>query len=211
VRFLLTHVQTGIVVIAAMVGFTLSPQVTAQSSKAQTSKTQTSKAEPNAAQNLSLQPPLTKTQSVKAKRLTKIHDKIINDHPDIRHISRAGLQVWLTKDNPNLILLDTRPLPEYRVSHIDGAVQIDPDSQARKLDALELEGKIIVVYCSVGRRSSNFAQRLETELSQAGAQTVMNLEGGIFGWHNDGRARSILIMHFGGAVISPAKIRQHIH
>ena len=106
----------------------------------------------------------------------------------MRHISRAGLQVWLTKDNPNLILLDTRPLPEYRVSHIDGAVQIDPDSQARKLDALELEGKIIVVYCSVGRRSSNFAQRLETELSQAGAQTVMNLEGGIFGWHNDGRA-----------------------
>jgi len=127
-------------------------------------------------------------QSATLKRLDKVHQKITTDYPKLRHISRAGLQVWLSKNDLNIVLLDTRPMPEYRISHIENAVQIDPDAQARKLDALMLAGKTVIVYCSVGRRSSAFATRLERELAQAGAQTVLNLEGGLFGWHNDGRA-----------------------
>jgi len=129
-----------------------------------------------------------KPKTAKGKRLEKIHQKIKTSHPDLRHISRGGLQTWLARDNANLVLLDTRPISEYKISHIEGALQIDPDSQARKLSELSLAGKTVIVYCSVGRRSSNFATRLETELSEAGAQTVLNLEGGVFGWHNDGRA-----------------------
>jgi len=76
-------------------------------------------------------------QSPKEKRLDTVHDKIMADYPELRHISRAGLQVWLTKDDANIVLLDTRPLSEYKISHIEGAVQIDPDSTARKLEALD--------------------------------------------------------------------------
>ena len=150
--------------------------------------TQAAKAQSKTAQVAATQAPLTKAQLTKVKRLDKIQKKIKTDNPDMRHVSRAGLQVWLTNNHPNIVLLDTRPVSEYRVSHIKGAVQIDPDSQARKLAALELGDKIVIVYCSVGRRSTDLATRLNTELSAAGAQTVMNLEGGIFGWHNDGRA-----------------------
>ncbi|MEP1230158.1 MAG: rhodanese-like domain-containing protein [Litorimonas sp.] len=138
-----------------------------------------------AAQTTKNQP--TKTELAKIKRLEKVHEKITQDHPNLRHVSRPGLQVWLNQNKPNIILLDIRPMPEYRISHIQNAVQIDPDSDERSLDKLDLKNKIVIVYCSVGRRSSAYATRLETELSQAGAQTVLNLEGGVFGWHNDGR------------------------
>jgi len=130
---------------------------------------------------------LTKSEARKIKRLNEIHQKITQDYPKLRHVSRAGLQVWLNQDKPNLVLLDTRPVPEYRIAHIQGAIQINPDSGIDKLNALNLKDKIVIVYCSVGRRSSDYATRLETQLKQAGAQTVLNLEGGLFGWHNDGR------------------------
>jgi len=121
------------------------------------------------------------------KRLTKVHKDIIKDFPEVKHISRDGLQTWLAEDDPNIVILDTRPVPEYRISHIEGAIQINPKSEANKLSALDLNDKTVIVYCSVGRRSSALATRLEAALEQAGAQTVLNLEGGLFGWHNDGR------------------------
>lgn len=131
--------------------------------------------------------PKSAPHSTKDKRLDKVHQKIKSDYPSLRHVSRGGLQTWLAQDDPSIVVLDTRPLSEYKVSHIQGAIQIDPDSQARKLSAVPLDGKTVIVYCSVGRRSSNFATRLERDLAKAGARTVLNLEGGVFGWHNDGR------------------------
>jgi hypothetical protein len=42
------------------------------------------------------------------------------------------------------------------------------------------------VYCSVGKRSSHLAERLGPTLFENGAAGVYNVEGGIFGRHNDG-------------------------
>ena len=51
-----------------------------------------------------------------------------------------------------------------------------------------MRDKQIIVYCSVGVRSSRFAKRTQEELRAMGASSVSNLEQGIFGWHNDRRA-----------------------
>jgi len=48
--------------------------------------------------------------------------------------------------------------------------------------------KQIIVYCSVGRRSSIFAERVQADMLANGALSVSNLERGIFGWHNESRA-----------------------
>ena len=81
-------------------------------------------------------------------------------------------------------------MKEYDVSHIAGALQVDPNIDT---DVFEtkfskiLKNKTVIVYCSVGQRSSSFADRVQTAALRNGAVSVQNLEGGLFGWHNDSR------------------------
>jgi rhodanese-related sulfurtransferase len=85
------------------------------------------------------------------------------------------------------ILLDAREAEEYVVSHIPGAIRIDPDASAEDVTRVlagRIEGRKIVVYCSVGVRSSRLIQRLDGPLFAAGARKIVNLRGGIFRWHN---------------------------
>jgi len=120
--------------------------------------------------------------------LDKIHQKIVTDYPDVAHISRAELEGRLTSDG--LIIFDTRPLAEYNVSHIPGALQIDPNVSPEEFStkfSQELKNKQVIVYCSVGRRSSNLGDRIQSLALSAGAVSVQNMEGGLFGWHNDNR------------------------
>jgi rhodanese-related sulfurtransferase len=80
------------------------------------------------------------------------------------------------------LILDTREKNEYDVSRIRGAVWIGyADFEIAVLDSVERD-KNIIVYCSVGYRSSMIAQRL----MGAGFLQVKNLYGGIFKWANDG-------------------------
>jgi len=51
----------------------------------------------------------------------------------------------------------------------------------------QIEGKKVVFYCSVGQRSSNLAQAVLAELNGASGVEVLNLEKGIFNWHNQQR------------------------
>jgi len=78
----------------------------------------------------------------------------------------------------NLVLIDARPQVEFAVSHLRGAVRMTPDLLA-KLS----KDTPIVVYCSVGYRSAELAQRLDSQ----GYKQVRNLEGSIFEWANEGR------------------------
>lgn len=81
------------------------------------------------------------------------------------------------------VLLDVRKEAEYRVSHLRGARRIDPDAEDFSvLEDLD-ETTPIVTYCSVGYRSAALAERLE----EAGFTNVVNLEGSIFAWANEGR------------------------
>lgn len=90
-----------------------------------------------------------------------------------------------------MILLDVREEDEFTVSRIPGAIRISPN--AREEEVLEtlsgqVEGVHVVFYCSVGVRSSRLAHRVSDGLRSAGTQEISNLRGGIFAWHNEGRA-----------------------
>ena len=115
-------------------------------------------------------------------------DEMINTvdetFPAVDTISTDALASWLADpDRPAPQLLDAREAKEYAVSHIPGAIQIDPGADVAALAAMLDPDRPIVIYCSVGYRSSELAQRLadHTELS------AQNLTGSIFKWANEGR------------------------
>jgi len=103
--------------------------------------------------------------------------------PEVDWIEADTLAEWIRGDPASRpLLLDTRTAEEFSVSHLPGAVRVDPSRP--KLDAIDLPSdRPIVVYCSVGYRSAAIAERLRA----AGVGPVYNLRGGIFAWANEGR------------------------
>ncbi len=105
------------------------------------------------------------------------------------HLTPKAVQEMMNKLEP-LILLDVRPPDEFNVSHLPGAIQIDPDADVidvrRKLGQIPPKARV-VFYCSVGSRSSKLAARVGKDLIAEGVSSIANLRGGIFAWHNDGK------------------------
>ncbi|WP_044151275.1 rhodanese-like domain-containing protein [Leptolyngbya iicbica] len=101
--------------------------------------------------------------------------------PTVERISTAELASWLASDLPPPLLIDARQAEEYAVSHLPGAHHW-PTLAAVQQAAVSADAAI-VVYCSVGYRSARLAQQLQA----AGYTHVMNLEGSIFEWHNQGQ------------------------
>jgi len=100
--------------------------------------------------------------------------------PEVQQMSVDSLAALLeTEAEP--LLLDIREADEYAVSHLSGAMHIDPEAQAEVLAGTPKDTPI-VAYCSVGYRSSAFVDRLR----EAGFTNVYNLEGSIFEWVNAG-------------------------
>ena len=110
-------------------------------------------------------------------------------HSSLLHMTPADLSARL-RIADDIVLLDVREDGEFAVSHLDGAVRVDPGIWrstflSRYREALK--GKTVVFYCSVGVRSSALAESVKADLLAAGTKEVVNLEGGIFGWHNQSR------------------------
>lgn len=106
------------------------------------------------------------------------------EYKDVRHISTDSLATLLTSSERTNgpIILDTRTRAEYDVSHIEGAIFVDPENPA--IDSLGIDKDApIVAYCSVGYRSSQVARALQDQ----GFSNVVNLEGSLFKWANEGR------------------------
>ncbi len=85
--------------------------------------------------------------------------------------------------NEKIILLDARENIEYEVSHIKNAIFVGYDKfsiDKTKKELLDKNAKIIV-YCSLGIRSEDIAEKLQ----EAGYTNVFNLYGGIFEWKNN--------------------------
>ena len=102
--------------------------------------------------------------------------------PEVRQISPAQLSEWLAQSE-SPFLLDARAPKEYAVSHLPGAQLAETEQQALALLQDTPKERRIVIYCSVGYRSSALAQKLQ----QAGFTNVFNLEGSIFEWANEGK------------------------
>lgn len=120
--------------------------------------------------------------------LAKIHKKIEADYDNVEHIDGDEFGAL---DPDNTIVFDVRKVSEFEVSHLDGAIQVDPSIKPK--DFIEqygqaVEGKTVVFYCSVGRRSSNLAERVDAVLAEQGNTESYNLIGGVFQWHNEDRS-----------------------
>ncbi len=127
------------------------------------------------------------TLLVQQSSLAKIHRKIEKQYPFLNHLDGDEL----TKINENeMLIFDVRKPAEYNVSHIDGAIQIDPKMEGQTF--IDMYGSLIkdkklVFYCSVGRRSSSMAARVRRLLSEDKKEQVFNLKSGIFRWRNENR------------------------
>ncbi|MGB4865463.1 MAG: rhodanese-like domain-containing protein [Hyphomicrobium sp.] len=109
--------------------------------------------------------------------------------PMLARLSIDDLSAKLASTKPPL-LVDVRDDAEFRVSHIAGAEHIDPESTIAAVNARLAPlaaGREVVLYCSVGMRSSVIATEVQEDLVKAGAVGVYNLRGGIFAWHNASR------------------------
>jgi len=81
------------------------------------------------------------------------------------------------------VLLDARTPEEYAVSHLQGAVRIDPYRPSLRPLRGFPKDTAIVLYSSVGYRGA----RVADFLARQGYTRVFNLEGGEFRWANAGR------------------------
>jgi len=120
--------------------------------------------------------------SARAIGWTLINAKIRHDFPAVKRITTAELAVWLSDGaRAKPVLLDVRTRVEYDVSHLRGARHVPPDGDVARVGLPKEQP--LVTYCSVGYRSGAFAEKLRA----AGYSNVMNLEGSIFRWANEGR------------------------
>ena len=104
--------------------------------------------------------------------------------PQVHQLPTGDLAAWLQDSGRTPPwLLDVRRLEEFAVSHLPGAVPVDPEATAQEVLRSLPANRPVVVYCSVGYRSSALAARL----IQAGFTNVFNLEGSIFAWANEQR------------------------
>lgn len=88
----------------------------------------------------------------------------------------------LATQKEKIVLLDSRELKEYKVSHLKDAIFVGYDNFNLDETTTNLRDKqqTIVVYCSLGIRSEDIAEKLK----KAGYKNVYNLYGGIFEWKN---------------------------
>ena len=119
-------------------------------------------------------------------KLEEFHSGLIERYPEVSHISPEELESMARE---SLVFFDVREADEYDVSQIDGAIRVSPSIRASTFlqeYAAELKGKTVILYCSVGERSSRLAEQIMSQ--STGATAVYNLEGGIFRWHNEHRS-----------------------
>jgi rhodanese-related sulfurtransferase len=105
-------------------------------------------------------------------------------YPTVEWIKPAELAGWLADTGRTApVLLDVRTIPEYTVSHLPGAIRLDPEEEL-PTPVLDLPRSTpIVAYCAVGYRSAVAADRLR----KLGFTQVWNLSGSIFQWANENR------------------------
>lgn len=88
----------------------------------------------------------------------------------------------LQKSIDSFIVLDAREKKEFEVSHLKNALFVGYEKFNLKETMQRIPNKQdkIVVYCSLGVRSEDIAEKLKI----AGYTNVYNLYGGVFEWKN---------------------------
>lgn len=111
-------------------------------------------------------------------------------------VQPSRLAAMMAQNAPPLIL-DTRNLEEYTVSHLPTAHFVDYSTFKEEAVANLDRSHAIVLYCTVGYRSERIGERLR----ERGFERVFHLYGGIFEWVNQGHE----------VVDSTGKVTQKVH
>ncbi len=94
----------------------------------------------------------------------------------LQNINAAEMQK-ITKQSPDIYLLDVRTLGEYQQKRIKGARLIPIDQVQNRIKDIP-KNRPIIVYCETGVRSALVGRYLDS----LGYQGVYNLSQGIMGW-----------------------------
>ena len=115
--------------------------------------------------------------------LDEVISEISKEFPDVAHLDTGTMRsLALGPSGRNIQIVDVRAPEEFAVSHIPGAINVPIDSaDSVLLEAIGAD-RPVIVYCSVGYRSSVVARRLHA----AGRTNVRNYVGSIFAWANAG-------------------------
>jgi rhodanese-related sulfurtransferase len=102
---------------------------------------------------------------------------------DVRRVTPGELVAWMRDPNrPPPLLVDARPADQYGLSHVDGALNLDP-SQPDITRLQHVRRDIpVVVYDGPGVVGAAMVKAL----SDTGFTRVSNLDGGLFRWVNEG-------------------------
>lgn len=94
----------------------------------------------------------------------------------MQNINAVDMQK-ITKQTPDVYLLDVRTLGEYQQKRIKGSRLIPIDQVQNRINEIP-KNRPIIVYCETGVRSALVGRYLD----QLGYQSVYNLSQGIMGW-----------------------------
>lgn len=134
-------------------------------------------------------PPPPVTDAEKQARLAEMVADVDERFPSVRQVTVAEIGRLLEKDS--VVLVDVREDRERAVSVIPGAIT----AAEYERDRSRYADVAVVAYCTIGHRSSEYAERLTGPDGE-----VWNLSGSILAW-----ARS------GGPLVGPEGPTRQIH
>ena len=112
------------------------------------------------------------------EKLSRVEEMVLaleKRFPDVETITVDEVGRLLEKDS--VVLVDVREAKEQKVSMIPGAMSVEEFED----DEDRYEELTVVAYCTIGHRSSEYAQ----QLTQRGRR-VLNLRGSILAWAHAG-------------------------
>ncbi len=122
-------------------------------------------------------------RSETGRSLSDVMEEVRARFPAVEQVSTDDLARELASpESPRPVLVDVRSEAEYAVSHLRGAERAETVGEVEALVHGDKNASL-VLYCSVGYRSSQLA----SALLGAGFHHVRNLEGSIFKWANEGK------------------------
>ena len=123
---------------------------------------------------------MAKDDGHKNKKIEQALNRMLNGSVPV--INTDKLAESLTASS-NWVLLDSRELAEFKISHLPDAKWIGHKDFSESRVAEIAKDTNVLVYCSIGVRSEQIAEKLIS----LGYSNVFNLYGGIFTWANQGR------------------------
>jgi sodium/bile acid cotransporter 7 len=108
----------------------------------------------------------------KLEKIQALYTKYQRKFPEVRSISPQELQE-IQHDDREAVIVDVRKPEEQAVSMIPGAITAG-EFEAR---SEELQGNLVITYCTLGYRSGLYAQQLQRQ-----GWEVANLAGSLLAW-----------------------------